>query len=93
MRGCGFRCRQRLANAAFVSCMVEVAEVMVDRSTVDGRVEGYFQALLPTLGAGPSVFYLSVSVGPGAPKGVGGREKTKTKNRGGPGAQNPDPSA
>ena len=51
MRGCGFRCRQRLANAAFVSCMVEVAEVMVDRSTVDGRVEGYFQALLPTLGA------------------------------------------
>ena len=32
-------------------------------------------------------FYLSVSGGSGDLKGAGGREKTKTENKGGPGAQ------
>jgi hypothetical protein len=37
--------------------------------------------------AGPCVFDLSVSGGPGDLEGAGGREKTKTKNKGGAGAQ------
>ena len=36
---------------------------------------------------GPSVFDLSESVRPGDLSGAGGRGKTKTKNKGGPGAQ------